>query len=373
LVLRESVGVADVLRLGIDGHLTLSVRFVNGCKASLGRVVPIAEARHEVVPTLDGRGVLHLLEGVQMRGADTVVVFDEGVVGISEIWDLTMLGAERIDAETLFQQVTAGPDVEMLSLDGPILRSGQIYCRLMTRLPRAKATLYGTLKAIQAFFEWLSREPGYRQAVRISDVAYFTMNANDAKAATAAREQPYPSLKQVVHVLGAMPCGTPLARRDRALIAFILLTGVRDAAAISLKLRHVDLARRQVSQDARDVRTKGAKTFVSSFFPVGDLPLEIVTDWIAEVSGPGLFGPDDPLFPATGDRPRRGGTVLTDRLCAPALVDRRSGPRDLPQGVRGRRPALLLPAQSPPDAHAARPRPEPDSPRAESLEPEPRP
>ncbi len=29
--------------------------------------------------------------------------------------------------------------------------------------PLSKATLYGTLKALQAFFDWLSREPGYRQ------------------------------------------------------------------------------------------------------------------------------------------------------------------------------------------------------------------
>lgn len=168
-----------------------------------------------------------------------------------------------------------------------------------TGKPLSKATLYSTLKSVQAFFEWLSREPGYRQAVRISDVAYFTMNSNDAKVATAAREQAYPSLTQVLHVIDAMPTETALARRDRALVAFILLTGVRDAAAISLKLRHVDVARRRVFQDARDVKTKGAKTFVSSFFPVGDQPLEIVAAWIEEVSGPGLFGPDDPVFPAT--------------------------------------------------------------------------
>ncbi len=168
-----------------------------------------------------------------------------------------------------------------------------------TGKPLSKATLYSTLKAVQAFFEWLSREPGYRQAVRLSDVAYFTMNSNDARAATATREQPYPSLHQVVHVLGVMPTATPLERRDRALIAFILLTGVRDAAAISLKLKHVDVSRQRVFQDARDVRTKAAKTFVSSFFPVGDLALGIVSDWIEELQAVRLFGPDDPVFPAT--------------------------------------------------------------------------
>ena len=37
------------------------------------------------------------------------------------------------------------------------------------------------------------------------------------------------------------------------MIAFILLTGVRDGAAASLKLKHVDLADGKVVQDAREV------------------------------------------------------------------------------------------------------------------------
>ncbi len=151
----------------------------------------------------------------------------------------------------------------------------------------------------------------------MSDVAYFTMNSNDARAATATRERPYPSLNQVLHVLEAMPTRTMFERRDRAVIAFILLTGVRDAAAISLRLKHVDMHRQRVMQDARDVRTKGAKTFVSSFFPVGPLPQEIVNEWIGELQSAQLFGPDDPVFPATDS-----GLNLAGQF-APLDLDRR--------------------------------------------------
>jgi hypothetical protein len=56
---------------------------------------------------------------------------------------------------------------------------------------------------------------------------------------------------------------------------------------------------RSVFQDARDVRTKNRKTFTSWFFPVGDDLEAIVTEWIAYLSGELLFGPADPLFPAT--------------------------------------------------------------------------
>ncbi|MBR7618120.1 site-specific integrase [Phenylobacterium sp. 20VBR1] len=165
--------------------------------------------------------------------------------------------------------------------------------------PLSKATLYGTLKGVQAFFEWLSREPGYRQAVRMSDAEYFTLNRNDARVATATRERPSPSLEQVRHVLSVMPTTTTLERRDRALIAFILLTGMRDAAVISLKLKRLDIGRKQVSQDARDVKTKAAKTFASHFFPVGEDVELIVREWVEELTQTHLFGPDDPVFPAT--------------------------------------------------------------------------
>ncbi len=82
-------------------------------------------------------------------------------------------------------------------------------------------------------------------------------------------------------------------------MAFTLLTGVRDGALASLQLKHVNLAARTVFQDGREVRTKGRKTFTSHFFPVGPKPLDIVSDYMAMLTGDLGFGPDDPLFPAT--------------------------------------------------------------------------
>jgi integrase len=68
-----------------------------------------------------------------------------------------------------------------------------------------------------------------------------------------------------------------------------------------MSIRHVDVARRTVFQDARDVRTKNRKTFTSTFFPVGEEIETIVADWIAFLTREKLFGPDDPLFAATRD------------------------------------------------------------------------
>ena len=170
---------------------------------------------------------------------------------------------------------------------------------LTTGKPLSLSTLHSRLSALRAFFEWLSREPGYRKAVRFNDAAYFNLSANEARTATAKREQSTPSMEQITHVLGSMPTDTVIQRRDRAVVAFVILTGARDAAVASLRRKHVDLARGRVTQDSREVKTKAAKTFTTFFFPVGQLPLQIVTDWIAELDREQLFGPDDPLFPAS--------------------------------------------------------------------------
>jgi len=50
--------------------------------------------------------------------------------------------------------------------------------------------------------------------------------------------------------------GTDIERRNRALIAFTILTGARDSAIASIKLKHIDLIHRGVKQDAREVKTK---------------------------------------------------------------------------------------------------------------------
>jgi len=96
-----------------------------------------------------------------------------------------------------------------------------------------------------------------------------------------------------------MPASTDIEQRDRALIAFTILTGARDGAIASFKLRHIDLAEGRIDQDAREVRTKFSKSFVTTFFPVGNDIQAVVADWVVHLRTEKLWGLDDPLFPAT--------------------------------------------------------------------------
>ena len=96
-----------------------------------------------------------------------------------------------------------------------------------------------------------------------------------------------------------MPATTDIERRDRALIAFTILTGARDGAIASFKLRHIDVAEGKIDQDAREVQTKFSKSFVTAFFPVGDDFRAVVVDWVNYLRQDKLWGLDDPLFPMT--------------------------------------------------------------------------
>jgi integrase len=163
----------------------------------------------------------------------------------------------------------------------------------------SKATLYSTLNSLKRFFNWLAGQPGYKSRISYSDADYFNLSAKETRIAKAHRDARVPTLEQIRHVIRTMPVRTEIERRDQALIAFTVLTGARDGAIASLKLKHVDIDHGRLDQDARQVKTKFSKSFTTWFFPVGDDIRQIVVDWINYLRREKLWGLDDPLFPAT--------------------------------------------------------------------------
>jgi integrase/recombinase XerD len=161
------------------------------------------------------------------------------------------------------------------------------------------ATLNGTARHLKAFIQWLSQEVGYKSRIKYSDAEYFNLSEKEARTAKAKHQKPVASLDQIKHVLTVMPQNSAIEKRDRALVAFTLLTGARDSAIASLKLKHVDFNSDTVYQDAREVNTKFSKTFTTYFFPVGCEVRQHVSDWVEYLKCEHLFGNDDPLFPKT--------------------------------------------------------------------------
>ena len=168
-----------------------------------------------------------------------------------------------------------------------------------TKAPLARSTIDGTLRDVKAFFAWLADQPGYRATVRHADAAYFTPDKKSSRTSRRGVWRPHPSPDQVRHAIDQMPATSAIDRRDRALVAFLFLTGARETAAMTTRLCHVDLSARCIHFDGRLVDTKNGKRFTTSFFPVGADVEVILTDWVAELKQDHLWGPTDPLFPKT--------------------------------------------------------------------------
>jgi integrase/recombinase XerD len=161
------------------------------------------------------------------------------------------------------------------------------------------STINSTMNNLKEFFKWLAYQNGYKKKINLLNVEYLSLSENETRAAKASGFKPYPTIEQIRKVIFAMPDDTDIEKRNRALIAFTLLTGMRDGAIASLKLKHIDLEHSLVKQDPREVKTKFRKHIDTFFFPVGDDIKQIFIDWISYLKEEKLFGINDPVFPRT--------------------------------------------------------------------------
>jgi integrase len=163
--------------------------------------------------------------------------------------------------------------------------------------PLSLSTVRSILANVREFFKWLATHPQCIRKVEGQAVMYLRLSNNDDRAGRATRESPVPSLAEVRQALETMPSDTDTQKRDRALMAFTALTGVRDAALISLKMGDVDLIKGEVWQNPRHVKTKNRKGITTFFMAFDPLWLEIVTGWINHARDTLGFQDTDPLFP----------------------------------------------------------------------------
>ncbi len=179
-----------------------------------------------------------------------------------------------------------------------------------TGKPLAHSTVDATLRLVIGFIHWLAGQRGYRRVVTYPDVEYFNNTLKAGRVAHTQRKIPYPSMQQAAHAFQAMPFETEFEKRDKALFAFFMLTGARDGAVASLKLKHVNVDLGHVFLDAREVNTKAAKTIMCQFFPVDAAYRTCFVEWVRFLRDGKLFGQEDALFPKT-----KTGYVPGQGLC----------------------------------------------------------
>lgn len=161
----------------------------------------------------------------------------------------------------------------------------------------SKSTLLHIATNLKQFFIWLMDQPGY-QKIKRTDIDYFNLQDNDVAAAKGKRVKHIPTIEQIRKVIFSLPTSTEIEKHHQALIAFTILTGARDAAIASLKIKHVDIQHRLVIQDPNEgVKTKFGKLIHTKFFPVGENIEKVVVDWVKFLKEEKLYSQTDPLFP----------------------------------------------------------------------------
>ncbi|MFL0694689.1 MAG: tyrosine-type recombinase/integrase [Agrobacterium tumefaciens] len=167
---------------------------------------------------------------------------------------------------------------------------------------RSASTIVHTFGNLKAFFAWLATQDGYKRSVTARIYNHFNSLRHLVELAGAAAPKFVPTSDEIRKVLAEMPSKSPVQRRDRAILAALFLFGVRDGALVSLRIKHVDIERKQLFQDAREVNTKFSKTSLVDWFPVGDDIELFVVDWIRELRGMGAQD-EALLFPKTPFKP----------------------------------------------------------------------
>lgn len=213
-------------------------------------------------------------------------------------YDMTTVD-KAADAILRFEASTGAKTFKLFHIEQAVAFKRQLEGEKNARTgkPLSKATIDGTLRAVKTFVIWLAGQPGYKSRISYADAEYFNLNAKDSRVAHTDRDAPYPTMEQCRHAFTMMPEATEIDRRNKAVFAFLMLTGARDGAIASLRLKRIDLVQACVYQDARDVKTKFSKTFTTWFLPVGRDYLECFTGWVHHLRQNLLFGHDDALFP----------------------------------------------------------------------------
>lgn len=135
--LDEPITRADLFRLALDKHIVMSVNFVNGATARLGKLVSVDDVVFETLESVllpgdipqpfcyPSNGEIHILENDYLR-------LNSLISSIRGVWDLTLLGSEAIDLEYLYHQEKSNLEVTLIGLEGVFVCRENEYAQLLT-------------------------------------------------------------------------------------------------------------------------------------------------------------------------------------------------------------------------------------------------
>lgn len=175
------------------------------------------------------------------------------------------------------------------------------------------STVKDKLRYLKIFFSWLSDQAGYKKAIKKEDVECLRLSREDNARAEKPQREEYPSFDMIQKVVNNMKVTTEDDMRDRAMIAFTLLSGGRDDAIISLPLDCFKPNNLEISYFVnKGVRTKFRKSYTSFLYKFDSKLIAYVTDWYDYLTKVKLYPNNAPLFPRTAIGQQKGNKSFTN-------------------------------------------------------------
>lgn len=154
-VFGEPVTIADIYQLALDNHIMLSVNFINLAEAKKVELIKVADLEYKIVAP---RGIKGFPEGKSFRipiNAKYPISreywlksIEPELLMIKGLWDLPMIGDEKLTIEHLYQQETSGLSIKEEPLKGVFIQRENTYFQLYNSFgnePEAKAELNDTV------------------------------------------------------------------------------------------------------------------------------------------------------------------------------------------------------------------------------------
>lgn len=149
------------------------------------------------------------------------------------------------------------------------------------------------------FLVWLCIQQGYRASKIIGLIPYLKPNKLEDNASASSSVIDAPNIPYVLQLCGSIKITCNIDLRDRALVAFLLLTGIRIGALISLPFGCLDLSSLIIDQNPdKKVKTKFNKPILSIVFPFDQTLVGYIKIYLDRLESL-KFKPEDPLFPKT--------------------------------------------------------------------------
>ncbi len=151
---------------------------------------------------------------------------------------------------------------------------------------------------LRKFFEYLADEPGYRSKKNMKKLAGFLApKGSDRNCRVHVTSDEIPSMDTIIKLYRSIEDDSDRGLRDKAIIAMLILSGIRVDALISLPLCAFDTTNGVILQDpSLGVKTKFSKAFPTVLVKINSEMYEFVINYAKMLKTNG-YKENNPLFP----------------------------------------------------------------------------